>query len=147
MHQQQGNGGILLTPQQEQWLAVQRLISGATLTSRPKPPSGRGRRALFNIVTSDAFEAAVMVLIILNMLVLALVHADMSTAWTEAMSVGNAVFTLLFLAEALLKATALGPRAYFTVSTGDKCEQAESLAALHMRSPVAIARTLPVPLA
>jgi hypothetical protein len=33
----------------------------------------------------------------------------------EAMSVGNVVFTALFLLEGVLKCTALGPKTYFTV--------------------------------
>jgi len=35
----------------------------------------------------------------------------------EAMSIGNIVFTGLFLVEAVLKIAALGPRVYFRVSS------------------------------
>jgi len=81
MHQQQGSA-ILLTPAQEQWLAIQRMLAGATLKTRHVAPKGsKARLAVFKVVMSDAFEAGVMALILVNALMLAMVHDGMSQEW------------------------------------------------------------------
>ena len=80
MHQQQGRS-VLLTPQQEQWLTIQRLLGGAAPAPRPPPPAGGARLMMYNLVVSDAFEAGILVLIMLNAVMLAMVHYNMNDAW------------------------------------------------------------------
>jgi hypothetical protein len=80
MHEQQGSS-VLLTPAQEAWLSIQRVLANAALDPRYPPPPGKLRAAVFAVVTDDVFEAAVMGLIILNVLMLAMVHYGMASGW------------------------------------------------------------------
>lgn len=77
MHEQQGRS-ILLTPQQEQWLTIQRMIAATDLKQRHQPPTRPWRRAVYGLVFSQGFEWATLGLILANMLVLATPHVGMS---------------------------------------------------------------------
>lgn len=80
MQEQQGTS-LLLTPAQGAWLSIQRMLAGAASEARYTPPNSPARLAVFNVVTSDAFEGGVMGLILCNVLMLAMAHFGMSTAW------------------------------------------------------------------
>ena len=71
------------------------------------------RRVIFDFVTTDEFDTVILTLIASNILVMAMVHADMTEAWTNALFIANSVFAGVFLMEALLKLIAFGILGYF----------------------------------
>ena len=109
-------GHAMLTPQQQQWLTIQRMLATTQFEACKKAPSSFMRHVVFEVVTSSWFEWLVLGLILGNMIILALSHAGMSEAWVDATIYANLVFTGLFTLEAILKITAFGPRQYFMVS-------------------------------
>eukprot|EP00879_Flechtneria_rotunda_P030671 GHRR01033337.1.p1 GENE.GHRR01033337.1~~GHRR01033337.1.p1 ORF type:complete len:132 (+),score=25.30 GHRR01033337.1:323-718(+) len=76
----------------------------------------RWRIAAFKMIMSYQFEMLIIVAIILNLLIMALTHADMNSHWQNFMSYANLAFTVAFTAEAGAKCVVLGVRAYLRVS-------------------------------
>eukprot|EP00879_Flechtneria_rotunda_P031665 GHRR01034614.1.p1 GENE.GHRR01034614.1~~GHRR01034614.1.p1 ORF type:complete len:288 (+),score=72.75 GHRR01034614.1:323-1186(+) len=72
----------------------------------------RWRIAAFKMIMSYQFEMLIIVAIILNLLIMALTHADMNSHWQNFMSYANLAFTVAFTAEAGAKCVVLGVRAY-----------------------------------
>ncbi|KIZ02840.1 Voltage-dependent L-type calcium channel subunit alpha-1D [Monoraphidium neglectum] len=70
--------------------------------------------ALFEAITEHwAFEAAVIMAVIANTVLLSMQYASMSDSYAAALDLANNVLSFVFLAEALVKIAAQG-RAYFT---------------------------------
>jgi len=74
------------------------------------------RAALFHVIMSDPFDMMIIGIIIANVLVMALTHANMSHSWQNFMSYSNLGFTAAFTLEACLKLLVLGFKQYFRVS-------------------------------
>ena len=68
---------------------------------------------LCEMVDSSTFEFAILGLIFLNVAAMACEHQGMSQAWRDGLGSANTAFTLLFIAEAVLKLGAHGARWYF----------------------------------
>lgn len=68
---------------------------------------------MYNLVTSQSFEAAIMVVIIINVITMAMVYDDQPETWTAVFSMMNTVFTFVFIGEAVLKHIGLGCRGYW----------------------------------
>lgn len=81
-----------------------------------KPPRQAWRAVVFSVVMSKQFDAAAMAAIIANCVVMALTHADMSSAWQDFMTWANLGFTAFFTMEILLKFVALGFKPVLRVS-------------------------------
>nr|CAB3265896.1 sodium channel protein 1 brain-like [Phallusia mammillata] len=70
------------------------------------------QRGLKIIVKSKIFEFFIILCIVINTVFLAIDHHGIPTELENALSVGNKVFTFVFLAEAVLKILALNPIGY-----------------------------------
>jgi len=114
--QKEKNGNdFLLTPKQQEWLNIKKFC----LTSRPlvlqlDPAENPHllRKICFQIQKSNSFEGFILALILLNTLVLAMKSTSNSIIFESNLSRLNDMFSYLFLAEAILKITALRKR-YF----------------------------------
>ncbi|KXZ48370.1 hypothetical protein GPECTOR_28g777 [Gonium pectorale] len=109
---------IFLTPQQQAWVDVQRLL-GDTRPARVVVPPGEAaprRQALYEFVMSRPFMHSIDAVVLVNILFMMLNHADMSPAWVAALMWGDLAFAAIFAVEAVLQATALGPAQYFADS-------------------------------
>ncbi|GLC39690.1 Caveolin-2 [Pleodorina starrii] len=114
LQREQTAARVFVTPQQQAWVEVQKLLLRTAMLPRPsRPEEPAGRRALFDLVTSAAFGNAITAFVLANTVFMALVHAGMSDSWQAVMSYSNLVFTFIFLVEAALKIIAFGSRAYF----------------------------------
>ncbi|GIL93485.1 hypothetical protein Vretimale_19881 [Volvox reticuliferus] len=113
LHQDQQTAGTFLTPQQQSWVKVQRLLLRSEVPYVPPRPPNRFRGMLYSLVSGRGFDVMMLVVILANVVFIAMVHADMSGAWQAVMSYSNLVFTCIFVIEAALKMTAFGPRGYF----------------------------------
>ncbi|XP_031630611.1 sodium channel protein para-like [Contarinia nasturtii] len=71
------------------------------------------QRIIFNIIYNPFAVLFIIGCILLNTLFMALDHHNMPRNLENVLSVGNYVFVLVFVIEAILKLTALGPAQYF----------------------------------
>ena len=81
-----------------------------------KPIKGSFKYYLREIVDSEIFENAIMVVIFLNMIFMALSYDGCSENLTNYLKSINYLFTFIFIAECLLKLFAYGIKAYFYIS-------------------------------
>ena len=100
-----------LTIYQKEWLDIM------TAVDHVRPVKNLvaelGREAAFKVATSDKFEAAMLSVIVLNVVLLALKHDGESSSWTTVQEALNFVCTLVFTAEMRLKLYAFGVRGYW----------------------------------
>eukprot|EP00736_Rhodelphis_marinus_P009837 Rmarinus@m.21844 len=104
------DGIALLTPQQRDWMEVQRAMLGHRVVDvYPMPPeSQRFRRSLYLIVTHRIFESFVHICIVLNIAVLGAAYDGQPSSWSHTLSVANTIILYIFIAEMLLKIAAFG---------------------------------------
>ena len=108
MKEKQQGKSVFLTPDQENWVQIQKFIADIRPTQSHARPGEGLRRIIFDLVTTDEFDAVIMILIIANVLVMSMTHADMSDEWTSTLFFLNTVFAAIFLLEAILKLIAFG---------------------------------------
>lgn len=78
------------------------------LQVKHQPPRQAWRLPVFALVASRQFEMVVMAAIVVNCLIMAMTHADMTTVWQDFMSWANLAFTVFFALEIVVKFVALG---------------------------------------
>eukprot|EP00892_Ulva_mutabilis_P001295 jgi/Ulvmu1/11166/UM072_0002.1 len=104
---------IFLTPEQEQWVTIQRLLANTKPPKSPTKPANPVRAAVFRVVMSDTFESIIMGIILLNVACLAINGVNMPEALVRTLTWLNIAFTTIFLLEAAAKMVALGIKQYF----------------------------------
>lgn len=114
MKDKQEGKSVFLTPEQRNWVAIQKLLVDIRPQKKMQEPENSARRSVFAVVISDEFETFILALILLNVLVMAMTHADMTDAWILGLAAANYAFALVFLIEAVLKLFAFFPKQYFS---------------------------------
>lgn len=114
---------ILMTPQQDLWVEVQKLMAGAQVKTRYLRPVsssrwGAFRAHVFDIVRSPLFDQIVVTMIVLNMIMLATLHARMTEDWVMAFTFSDVVFTSYFTVELVMRLIAFGRVNYFRDAWG-----------------------------
>lgn len=101
-----------LTKYQKEWLDIMISIDHVrpVKTHVARNPE---REAAFKIADSHVFEAAMMGVIVLNVVVLALKYDGEPAIWTTVQDVLNLGFTLIFTGEMLVKLYAFGVKGYW----------------------------------
>lgn len=118
--QDAARGSSLLTPQQRIWVKNIRRVVTLTPLSRIYLPSSRWRWVqtlqswCFRLLSWLWFERCITAAIIANLLFMALKHANQDLLFYRIETYSNAVFTVFFGAEAIVKVVGLGPRQYFS---------------------------------
>lgn len=97
-----------LTDEQREWVQVQRTLASVRPDREMTPPTTKWRRRIYDVVTHDAFDNLILLIIVLNVVGMAATWKDQPQEFTEVMSVVNWVFTAIFLVEAVLKIAAVG---------------------------------------
>ena len=82
-----------------------------TDTNKPRT-NQKWRLKVYNLVTSDAFEAGILTAIVLNMFQMAITYEGSSEMINQFMDLANYIFTAIFIIEAGLKIFVFG-LAYF----------------------------------
>jgi hypothetical protein len=77
------------------------------------PPPKKTKRRLYRLVSARWFEAFVTSLIVANALLMATAYYGQPARMVDAVEAMNYAFTCLFVAEAALKITGLGPSGYW----------------------------------
>lgn len=92
------------TPEHINWIALQRMITEATVAhDKVNKPDGIARVKLYNLVTSDPFDIFIMSNIVLNMIQMAMTYEGSSHAMNQFLRVSNYFFTMVFFIECILK--------------------------------------------
>lgn len=76
MKEQSNGTNPLLTPEQEQWLTIQKMLTAAQLQTRYVPPPQPWRRVVFAVVMSKPFDFAMIGVIVLNIIFMMMTHAE-----------------------------------------------------------------------
>eukprot|EP01065_Artemidia_motanka_P026534 TRINITY_DN3159_c0_g1_i1.p1 TRINITY_DN3159_c0_g1~~TRINITY_DN3159_c0_g1_i1.p1 ORF type:complete len:2278 (+),score=722.49 TRINITY_DN3159_c0_g1_i1:70-6903(+) len=113
-------GSNLLTEPQQEFLTYEKLILRGDLSRRRREPHGCGgmRQLCYVIVNTENgsgesyFDTLVTLLILLNTVTLMTLHADQSESWTNAQSVLDWCFILLFTLEMAIKIMAASIATY-----------------------------------
>lgn len=106
---QSSMAALILSKDQMNWTELQKMI----LDSKPSveashAPQNRTRAFFFYLAKSKGFEAIMMVVIMMNMLVMALPYEGSSTVYTKVLENINLALTFIFITEAGIKIIGLG---------------------------------------
>jgi hypothetical protein len=109
------NDGISpnLTQEQEDWKRHVRLILALKPRYSVHGPKGKVRRQIYNLVHHEYFDLVITAAICANVIIMMFDVHNQSACTVTTFFWINAVFTVLFLGEALLKLIGPGPRWYF----------------------------------
>ena len=104
---------VFLTDEQQSWVTIQRLLVGIRLKKTANRPLNRMRNFIYDVVTSRSFETLILCLIMANILVMSMTHADMSDEFENILFLLNCGFAGIFAIEAIMKLIAFKPSGYF----------------------------------
>mmetsp|Transcript_3541 Transcript_3541/g.12709 ORF Transcript_3541/g.12709 Transcript_3541/m.12709 type:complete len:1714 (-) Transcript_3541:989-6130(-) len=113
MKEKQEGKSVFLTNEQRNWVSIQKLLVDIKPMRSFVEPEGALRKKVFHLIITDTFDGFILSMIMLNVVFMAMTHADMSETWEEALFAANTAFAGIFLIEAALKLFALGPAPYF----------------------------------
>ena len=107
------NSVAVLTDEERAFVRAMRVLLKSMLPPAAKAPNSRYLKFIYTIVRSFAFEVAINVLIVVNIIFMALEYYNQPEGWETVLDTANYVFVALFTLEALLKILALNPKQYF----------------------------------
>jgi len=113
MKEKQEGKSVFLTAEQRNWVSIQKLLVDIKPVRSYQEPAEPMRKIVFHVVVSESFDAFILSLIMLNVVVMSMTHAD-DDDWEFPLFMVNTSFAAVFLVEAIGKIYALGPHAYFT---------------------------------
>lgn len=112
---EKGEGAtVFVTEEQQRWQQVEKMMANIKPVKHYTKPKNKFRLAFFKVCTTTRFDAAVMILILANVLVMAMTYAGESDTWANNLFITNTVFTYIFALEVIAKNIAIGPAAYFS---------------------------------
>mmetsp|Transcript_58372 Transcript_58372/g.186072 ORF Transcript_58372/g.186072 Transcript_58372/m.186072 type:complete len:1616 (+) Transcript_58372:485-5332(+) len=113
MKEKQEGKSVFLTPEQRNWVAVQKLVAAVQPERAPERPKGLFRKGIFNIVVTEQFDGFIMSMILINIGFMSLNHVDSTDTWNNVLFAANCTFAGVFLVEAIFKIFAFGAESYF----------------------------------
>jgi len=114
MKEKQEGKSVFLTNEQRNWVSIQKLLVDIKPMRSFVEPEGALRKAVFSLVITDYFDGFILSMIMLNVVFMAMTHADMTETWETVLMIINTTFAGIFLIEAVLKLFALGALPYFS---------------------------------
>ena len=119
MKEKQDVQSVFLTQDQVDWATAQKLIVQSKAVKKTSRPETGFKAWVFDIVTTERFDAIIMGLILLNITFMAMdqyKYPGSDTSWKMALFIANLFFTSVFLLEAAFKMYALSAKMYFADS-------------------------------
>jgi hypothetical protein len=106
---------LFITKEQKEWKSTRMLIMKLKPRVRVEGPKNKIRRFMFELSLHYRFEMLITMCIVLNILSMMVdsLEYEALECFTATLFWINVVFTLIFLTEAGIKLTGLGPRWYF----------------------------------
>ena len=147
MKEKQDVQSVFLTQEQMDWAVAQKLISQSKPVKKTSRPEHGFKARVFDVVTTERFDATIMGLILLNITFMAMdqyKYPGSDSNWELTLFIANLFFTSVFLLEAVFKMYALSVRMYFADSwnTFDFAVVTFSIAGII--TDIALNRPLPV---
>lgn len=105
-----------LTPSQQNWVIMQRLVVTTKADLTNVEPDAAWMKKIFRIINHTYFEIFIMTIIILNIIVMCLSWDENSQQLTDATTYANYVFSIIFGIELILKHMGLGFMRYWSSS-------------------------------
>lgn len=102
-----------LTPEQQNWVIMQRLLIAIKPDVSNVEPKNKLMRRVFRIINHTKFELFIMLIIVLNILLMALSYEGSSDNYNLVLKYINWTFSGIFLGEMILKIIGYGPRRYW----------------------------------
>lgn len=104
-----------MTQEQQQWVKTMQALAKQQPTKGRRVPSNICQRLLYDIMTSQAFDAVITVVIVANIGLMAcnFWQIEKQPFAQSAFNLGMRVFTNIYYGEFVLKVLALGPMSYF----------------------------------
>lgn len=112
VQRRRGEGHALLTPTQQQWILVQKVLFRAEVRGEPQRPPG-WRSVVFDLCSHWLFDYVMYLLIAANSVLLSAYYFDMSPSLRDNLDTINIILIALFTLEVILKCVAFGPWSYF----------------------------------
>ncbi|CUG88146.1 voltage-gated ion channel protein, putative [Bodo saltans] len=107
-----GEGHALLTPTQQQWILVQKVLFRAEVRGEPQRPPG-WRSPIFSLCSHWLFDLTMYILIAANSVLLSAYYYDMTQQVRNTLDTINIILISLFTLEIVLKCIAFGPFSFF----------------------------------
>lgn len=114
----EGQGDIFMTEDQKLWTMTQKLLAKMLefQVHKPKPPVGKPFKAkLFEILSTDKFDAFIISCIIANTCVMAIGFFGQDDAYSFALDCANFVFAMIFNLECVFKLYAFEKHYFYTM--------------------------------
>jgi len=102
-----------LTPQQQRWIIMQKLVLAIKADVSNVEPDAPWMKKIFKIINHTYFDIFIMIVIILNILTMALTYDGSSEGYTNFLQYVNYAFSGIFMIELILKHLGLGFRRYW----------------------------------
>jgi len=102
-----------LTPQQQRWIVMQKLVLSIKADVSNVEPDKPWMKKIFRVINHTYFDIFIMVVIILNILSMALTFDDSSDGYSNFLQYVNYAFSGIFMVELVLKHLGLGFRRYW----------------------------------
>ena len=102
-----------LTPTQQQWVIMQRLVSTVKADLSNVEPEAEWMKRFFRIINHPYFDMGIICVILLNIVSMCLTYDGCSDGFTNALQIVNYIFSAVFAVELVLKHLGLGFRRYW----------------------------------
>lgn len=107
---------LLLTPKQQFWIEMQRLIVEVSPQIILKKPESNFKSFVYSIVTSQRFELFIFGVILVNMITMSMSYQNASSSYMYSLEIVNIVCVCIFTIEAFAKIYGVGFTPYFKIN-------------------------------
>eukprot|EP00798_Chlamydomonas_sp_ICE-L_P013774 gene13774-19682_t len=104
---------IFLTDEQQEWLAIQKMLVAAKIKEHDVPPQNKFRRWMYDLTQATWFQWVIMGVIILSIISMCMEYEGASDEYNNGLRVFNTIATAIYVLEVVCKWIALGLRGYF----------------------------------
>lgn len=110
----EGGHDVLLTSSQREWVRMHQSL--VMIHPKPKivPPKSGLRRVCHDLAHNPDVELLIATLLLLNTAMMSMTYFGQSDAYSEAVSMTNAVFYVIFLIEIVVKLVGLDPKSFWS---------------------------------
>jgi hypothetical protein len=102
-----------LTEKQQEWVLLQRILLFSKPKTKYQKPKNPVRAFAFSVCMNEQFNFFMIAIILANTAMMCLSYQGMSSRLSQALIISNAIFTVIYVMEMLLRWMAMGLGPYF----------------------------------